>query len=283
MTTLFVKDLTVIDFSYFNNQRGLLGESWIMDIELSGELNAIGFIFDFGKVKKTIKTLVDSQVDHKCVVPSKSKQISIQEEGDSYTIKYVYPDKKIIELHSPKSAFCFFDFDEVTLANMENYLETLILKALPSNISNIKVHLREEVLDSDYYHYSHGLKKHDGNCQRIAHGHRSKIEIAHNGERVKSLEAAWAKKFEDCYIGTEEDLNSVIILNKIDYNVFEYSTNQGFFKLTIPIIKCILISEESSVENIAHYIAKTTVALTDLRPIEVRAFEGVGKGAVASI
>ncbi|MDO6806920.1 6-carboxytetrahydropterin synthase, partial [Wenyingzhuangia sp. 1_MG-2023] len=63
-----------------------------------------------------------------------------------------------------------------------------------------------ERIDSAFYHYSHGLKKHNGNCQRIAHGHRSRIEIFCNGERSDELEQQWAQRWRDIYIGTSADL-----------------------------------------------------------------------------
>ena len=37
MSALFVKHLTVLDFSYVHQARGILGESWIVDVELYGE------------------------------------------------------------------------------------------------------------------------------------------------------------------------------------------------------------------------------------------------------
>ena len=33
---LFVRDLTVIDVSYLCAARGMVGESWLVDIELTG-------------------------------------------------------------------------------------------------------------------------------------------------------------------------------------------------------------------------------------------------------
>ena len=43
---LFVRDLTVIDSSYLCERRGMVGESWLVDIEMSGERMA--FVLRWG-------------------------------------------------------------------------------------------------------------------------------------------------------------------------------------------------------------------------------------------
>ncbi|MCY4178076.1 MAG: 6-carboxytetrahydropterin synthase, partial [Endozoicomonadaceae bacterium] len=65
MNTLFVKKLTSVDFSFLCPERGLVGETWLVDVFLHGKLNQEGMVFDFGNVKKQMKSLIDGFADHK--------------------------------------------------------------------------------------------------------------------------------------------------------------------------------------------------------------------------
>jgi len=74
---LFVNDLTVMDFSYLCPKRGMVGESWIVDIILDGGLNDESMVQDFGIVKKQLKRVIDDYVDHKLVVPAENDAATI--------------------------------------------------------------------------------------------------------------------------------------------------------------------------------------------------------------
>jgi hypothetical protein len=57
---LFVNNLTNIDFSYLCPDRGLVGETWLVNIVLKGPIDPQGMVCDFGKVKKTLRTWLDA-------------------------------------------------------------------------------------------------------------------------------------------------------------------------------------------------------------------------------
>ena len=185
MTTLFVNGLTVIDFSYLHAERGLVGESWELDITLEGSLDEQGMVLDFADVKKQVKMLVDELFDHKLIIPGNSTQLDQATTGETVEIEFAFGNKRRIIHRSPADALCVIEAEAVT----EETLATAIIKALkkkmPDNVTSLDIGLRAEQTDDAFYHYSHGLKHHCGNCQRIAHGHRSRIVIERGSRRSR--------------------------------------------------------------------------------------------------
>jgi len=119
MTRLFVKRLTVIDFSYLHTERGLLGESWQVDVELSGKLDDKGMVLDFSDVKKTIKHLIDKEFDHKLIIPEQFSGSSTQNADNRLKNTFVTKHNETFEHTAPASAYCFLDSDQVTEASLQ--------------------------------------------------------------------------------------------------------------------------------------------------------------------
>ncbi|MEX0605877.1 MAG: 6-carboxytetrahydropterin synthase [Marinobacter sp.] len=281
MNQLFVDNLTVIDFAYLDPIRGLVGESWIADVVLAGELDEQGMVFDFSSVKRTIKRIIDERVDHRLVIPQDYSGLRLDEEV-SCRFEWQLKDGTRISHCSPQEAVVFIAGEIVVPSVVATMLEQELKAVLPANVQDIRIELREEEIDGAYYHYVHGLKKHLGNCQRIAHGHRSPIQIRRNGHRDTNLERDWARCWSDIYVGSEEDVTKEFVdAQGISYITFDYEANQGEFNLTLPRQRVYMIATDTTVELIADHIAAQCKTLCPDEEIQVKAFEGVGKGALA--
>ncbi|MFC0444851.1 6-carboxytetrahydropterin synthase [Pseudidiomarina halophila] len=289
---LFVNDLTVIDFSYLCPERGIVGESWIVDIVLDGSLNEQSMVLDFGRVKKQIKRIIDDAVDHKLAVPANHPYTLVTHDADDscYWVDFLRPEQGSIHLFCPADAFAFIDAEQVTMASINAYLRAVIKRELPGNVAGLEVTLRAEEIEGAYYHYTHGLKKHDGNCQRIAHGHRSRIQVELDGARAPAVEQSWAERWRDIYLGSSEDVSPVAALQRSAEALkcsdethvgYGYVADQGRFELIVPKAENYIIDNDSTVECIAEYLAQAIHAeLKDKAAVTVKAYEGVGKGAI---
>ncbi|MFC3095544.1 hypothetical protein DRW07_08500 [Alteromonas sediminis] len=284
---LFVNDLTVMDFSYLCSERGMVGESWIVDVVLDGALNEESMIQDFSKVKKNLKRLIDDYVDHKLLVPADYTKCTIKRDvDDRVEVVFETQNKGTIALFCPDDAYAFVYATSVTMASVGEYLKEIIATHLPDNVEGIHLHLRTETISTPFYHYTHGLKKHDGNCQRIAHGHRSKIDIYKNGQRSEACEAYWATRWQDIYIASEDDsvaadeLTMTFDVPGSGYSAYAYEASQGWFEIVMPSACIEVIASDSTVECLAQYIYDQQRVMFPEDNFCVVAYEGVGKGAI---
>jgi len=277
---LFVENLNNVDVSLLDLNRGLVGESWLAGLMLTGNLDEQSMICDFGIVKRNVKNWLDEFIDHRLVVPTKMPGMEITQHDELMTVKFPHPLGGEFICSAPSEAFCLIDTQEISPASVSKWLETQLENIVPGDITGLKVSLNTELIGGAYYHYSHGLKKHDGNCQRIAHGHRSKIEIFIDGARQPELEKSWAKSWKDIYVGSQEDLHNELTIDNIEHKHYRYTAPQGLFSLTLPSKACYDLNTDTTVEQIANHIAK--VLLESGHSVTVKAFEGVGKGAMAT-
>ncbi len=281
MATLFVDNLTVLDFAYLHTKRGMVGESWLVDVELSGDLDDHNMVFDFGHVKRAIKQTIDAAVDHRLVLPADNEAGTLAEDDGQVKLEWRY-QSGTIRMTAPQDSVLSLPAVDVSKGAMTRYLIQLIEQIVPANVKEVLINLREEATGTNpYYHYCHGLRHHDGNCQRIAHGHRSRVMIRENGRRSRYWEKIWADRWEDIYLGSREDLEGTYFIDDIPHHRFQYEGTQGKFELLIPEDHCYLVDTDTTVELIARHLADSMAAETNQSRFYVRSFEGVGKGAIA--
>lgn len=281
---LFVDQLTNVDFSFLDPQRGLLGETYLANILLKGELDEQGMVCDFGTVKKLVRNWLDTELDHRLAVPIHSPHVQLREEGEFVSLRWEFGDAgEFLQTRSPRSALALVDAAILTPESIAKWCIGQLKALFPNSVAQLELSFSSESAPGAYYHYSHGLKKHLGNCQRIAHGHRSRIDIWENGSKSPELEQLWAARWCDIYIGTRADIQAEPLYNNLPYYHFAYSAQQGPFELTIPQRVCYLMDNDSTVELIAQHCAAVTKAERPHSAIRVKAFEGIHKGAIAEL
>ncbi|USE37465.1 6-carboxytetrahydropterin synthase [Endozoicomonas sp. SCSIO W0465] len=261
-----------------------MGETWLVDVMLGGELDEQGMVFDFGHVKKQVKASLDNLSDHRLLVPLNTAEASV-------THNIIHNKEQLVvsftTLHgmitcsAPAQAVLLVDAEAITPELLTPFLEKAIQQVLPDNVTTVEFRLYPEEIGGAYYHYSHGLKKHDGDCQRIAHGHRSQIRVFVDELRDQALEARWASQWRDIYIATKEDLLGSYTRDNVEYYRFGYTANQGYFEISLPSTDCYLIDTDTTVELLARHIALCLSEQNPGKTIRVVAFEGLNKGAIA--
>ncbi len=280
MTKLFVNNLTIIDSSLLDPERGLVGESWRVDVELEGTLNHQGMVLDFADIKRQVKQTIDHYFDHKLLVPARNENCGITEKDGAMEIEFLLNSGEVIRHSSPATAVGLITTELVNTKTLTTAILERLQPGLPENVADFRLRLHHETTSDPSFHYSHGLRQHAGNCQRIAHGHRSRIEIYQDDEREHGLESEWAELWRDIYIGNRSDLTAELERAGCNYFRFSYHAIHGEFRLELPQRLCYLIDTDSTVENLAQHIASSLKQRHPRSEFQVRVFEGVDKGAI---
>lgn len=278
MSTLFVNKLTNLDFSYLDPTLGVVGESWLLDIQLAGDLNDEGMVLDFGLVKKQVRDYVDQYIDHCLLVPKLFQGCAIKDQGDRLFIDFTLESGEVIHHDSISSAVALIEAETIDSDSVRHNILAYLKGQVPDNVHSLDVQLYPEPSLEKYYRYSHGLRKHAGNCQRIAHGHRSDLKVYVDDKPSDEWQEYWLNKWKDIYIGTKTHLKE----QTGTQFKFEYEAPQGLFRLHLPKESCYLMATETTVENIAQHLANETAKKVPGKSVRVIAFEGIGKGAIAS-
>lgn len=273
---LFVDQLTNVDFSYLDVERGIVGETWLANFGLGGSLDQTGMICDFGAVKSQFRHWLDENLDHRLVVPVNSPALSYSIANGQINLEW-QSQKGVIEMSAPTQAVALIPAETITPEACARWVIDAVTDLMPAQVSKIDLEFTTEAITGSFYHYTHGLKKHHGNCQRIAHGHRSTIALWRDGTRASDLEQQWCDQWCDIYVASMEDIQE----QSESHILFGYNAPQGDFTLKLPRALCYLIETETTVENIAMHIHSMIKQRHPNNHIKVKAYEGFGKGAIA--
>ncbi len=275
-TQLFIDGFSHIDCAYLDPVHGLVGESWNVDAVLGGELDASGMICDFGVVKQRLKQALDEIIDHKLILAADS---DIDRQSHGADLEIVHADRmgRRLRYRAPRSAICELDAPNANPATLEHVLAAQIRPLLPGSISQLSLRLRPPV-HRNQYRYCHGLRKHEGNCQRMAHGHRAHVEIRLDNRPAPWLETNWAQRLGHKYIGSESDLRPSGSVGRL---CFVYEASQGVFELELPEDRAYVIDADATVECLSAHIAEQVAANNPNCRVEVTTLEGISKGAIS--
>lgn len=276
ISSLFIKDIDRIDSAIWEPTVGIKGQSWHVDITISGGLDENGFIFDFGLVKSTIKSTLKNSLDHALIVPANAQELKIEEFDKRIRIV----DNKL-SFEGPKQSVYKLNYSKILTKHIEHELNRVFFDQMPDRVTKVETRLRQETpTNGEFFHYTHGITGHQGHCQRLFHGHRSLIEIRLNEQRRPDIEKVFAESFLKRSTHIVEETQILRTENDIVY--MQYKGTEGVFKGSIPQSQTITVKNGTSIEILVEFFASKLekyASKGDL--LEVAGYEGIGKGAIS--
>lgn len=286
--SLFLSEFTVLDFAYVDAQYGVCGDSYFVSAELNGALDEKDFLLDFSKAKKTLKAIVDDAFDHKLLVPMGAGTASLAHGR----LEIRAADGSAWSYECPREAFELFPDAEISAAVLQYHLSRIALSRLPANVREARFTLSSlpRFATEANFRYTHGLRQHDGNCQRLFHGHRNPVEAWVNGVRSADAEKLLAAEWHNAHF-----ICAATLVNqaKVDLPLgrrmpkhpgtaeVEYRSAQGLFRGSLPASRAILVQSEPSIETMCALGVETLRAHGVQGELKVVAYEGLNKGATA--
>jgi 6-pyruvoyl-tetrahydropterin synthase len=294
-STLFVKDVGKIDCALFDPSQGIMGQSWYVDVWLTGTLDENGFVFDFSPLKALIRQTLASTLDHALIIPvqSQSVQYGESEFGERWILRSKArgeAKETRWEYHCPKGAV--FPVHAVSLKTsvIEAEFSRLLRHRLPPTVLGLAVKLREESIapTEASYRYTHGIQGHIGLCQRLFHGHRSRIEVYIGEERRPDLEHFISREIfgSNIHVASPSQIREGkgeigYRGNTDDFVTLAFTGTLGSYEATMPVRRVFFVESETSVEAIARELARVVKREEKTNEVvKVVAYEGIDKGAV---
>ncbi len=298
LSSIFLHDITKIDCAVFDPSKGVVGQTWKVDVTIIGPLGENGFVIDFGLVKKMVRQTLKSSLDHALIIPINSQAVQFKgmDRGERWHMRaratkggadqdweYMGPAGAIFPLRSVA----------LNRQTIEQEFTRQLRHRLPQELVQVTVQLREEdvVATEAVFRYSHGIAKHAGMCQRLFHGHKSRIQIHVGDERRPDLEHYIARDVlgGNVHIATPSQFIQGAIEpgtrgKTRDSVVLGYEGSLGFYEATLPADRIFCVETETSIECITHELARLVKREENTAErVRVMCYEGSDKGASAEV
>lgn len=265
---IIIEDITVIDYARLDAQSVVRGDSLIISAELRGDVQPSGFVMDFGRVKPLIKSTIDTSLDHRLLVATRDDALSVTHADDCTCVRY-----RGLTYEAPSIAVAEVKSDSITPESVARAIEELVQPVLPPNVTGVHIDARHAVRNQPTaFAYTHGLPHHDGNCQRLLHGHRGFFEVTWDGRDDRELAQWLARTFDGAHFAHQRDAHDAGV---------SYTAPQGRFSATLPSERIVAIANEPSIEHVVKHAFDTLASAKQLDPtrLAVRANEGPRNGA----
>lgn len=296
--TIFLNDITKVDCALFDPSKGVFGQTWRVDVTVTGPLGPNGFVFDFAQLKKMVRQVLKSSLDHALVIPINSQSVVFKgmDRGESWQMRS-RPTKAGSDFEwayrSPSGAV----FPSRSVALNRQVLEQEVARSLrhrlPPQVLQLGVVLREEEVDPTEanFRYTHGIAGHEGMCQRLLHGHRCRIQVYVGEERRPDFEHYIARDVlgGNVHIATPSQFKVGMIEPGTRGKTREpitlgYDGSQGSFEATLPAERVFCVERETSVECISQELARLVRREENTsEKVRVVCYEGIDKGAIAEL
>ena len=102
--------------TYSETCETLHGHNYRARVELEGELDANGYVWDFVSIKRTMRRLVD-EMDHRMLLPTQNAALKLSQTGEE--VEVLYRDRRYV---FPKSDVCFVPIPNTTAEMLARYL-----------------------------------------------------------------------------------------------------------------------------------------------------------------
>jgi len=283
-TTLFYQQVTILDYAYLDKQLGPMGNSLFVDAFIEGPLDFQGMIMDFGKVKPTIKRIIDEYFDHRLILTNEQSQ-NFNGTEVFFEWKNDQGINKFLKYKAPEECFYSSGVDELDCAGLEKSLSLLVNTFLERPTLTVTIKVRSEfteVSNVPFFYYTHGLKHHEGNCQRLLHGHGNTIKVKINNILRNDIAFKLVSKLTNSLGSTHFIYEKNIKQYSSDSITVQYQSTQGMFQLEMSPDYVLIIPCETTIEQLSQYFCQVVVKefaeVGDI--VEVAAFEGIAKGAI---